>query len=85
MLHHAPADGPPLQLPSESPGAFIHKPASKSGVPVVAVGAAPTPAPCGLHHSPCQPFALRLVSITKCLPFTSAESAVPSSTFDAVL
>ena len=41
-----------MQLPSDSPGTFIHRYASTSGVPVSAVSGRPMPRPGGLHRRP---------------------------------
>ena len=62
--HQAPALGPPLQAPSDSPGCLIQRNASALVLPVLAVGEAPKARPIGLHHSPLAPLPLRLVSIT---------------------
>src|SRR3954447_16944586 len=63
---NCPAGGPPLQVPSDSPGRLIHRNASTSVWRVVVVGLAPSARSGGLHQalSPAGPAPLRLVSIT---------------------
>jgi|GEM_PF-780266 len=70
MPPHAGSVPVPLRShwPSDSPGTFTQRKASRSGLPVVVVGAMPRPRPGGLHQSsgPTHgPWPLRLVSMTK--------------------
>src|SRR5262249_24776815 len=83
--HQAPAAGPWLQVPSDSPGGFNQKNASHSGSPVFVVGGTPTARPSALHqlHSSFLsnpvggPLPLRPVSMMKCLPPTRADTSWP--------
>src|SRR5205823_1354971 len=63
--HHCPAFGPPLHVPSDSPGCLTHRNASTRGRPVLVVGARPSDWPVGLHHAPfaLPPAPFRLVSM----------------------
>src|ERR1700712_629442 len=75
----SPARGPPLHVPSDSPGRFSHRNASQLGTPVLSVGLTPSARSGGLHQalSAGAPLPLRLVSITKCAPPVSADSSLP--------
>src|SRR5690606_34778486 len=62
--HQAPAAGPPLQVPSLSPGSFTHSRASRCVPSETTVGRSPRARPLGLHHSSFEPLPLREVSTT---------------------
>src|SRR3954451_14207263 len=77
-----PAGGPPLHVPSETPGVLIQNSPSTRGCCVTSVpGRRPRPSLLALHHSdssaPAAPF--RLVSTTYCLSPVIADSLTPSS------
>src|SRR5213079_2606881 len=52
--------------------------------PGAVIGRGPRACPPGLHQVPAGPRPLRLVSTTKCLPPTRADTALPYSTSEAV-
>src|ERR1041384_2915102 len=85
--HPTPAAGAPLHAPSDSPGRLIHRNASRPATVVRVDGRVPSARPAGLHHwaSAVGPRPLRLESITKCLPLTSADTCWPKVILSASL
>src|SRR5690606_1528838 len=75
--NHCPAPGPPLQVPSDSPGSLTHSRASRWVPSSTRRGRSPRARPRGLHHSPFEPLPLREVSITYRAPPSSAETCSP--------